>query len=1054
MTTTTWGINNESRGRVSYGWTYPLSRFRSILDLVDGRFNGIKNPAQENQGIPVYINDEKTVGFVDKNDGKGPGSQASAVKNNLYRFAKKYNVKARTFYFSAVKGAKNLLHALNSKTSTYDLKRVIDLLKNTGLTFNQLIKLQGKKGDELIKELLTMLGYNPEEFKKGGLAKAKELKDAVDAYNKNPNDTTAAVLKTKLAALKAFIGKFKPSPLSQKVLEDAGKAVKSEEVRQARLKKSAVAAKNAEAARIAKQRREFFIVQIRKAGSLSALVALITSNKDLEFPVSGTKIVYKPAQIRAYLGDKEIRKAIGERALTMIKDDPRGLEGSSIAKTLQPYIREALKENQRLISFKYKDKQHYALAERGQDNRWKIVSQGMPFGNYRIAGNKGSLYIIKKNPWYRSNQKIKIEILSRPGKQIDLQPGERVVKTRGYTIVWKDDGDGRIDANERGSVKIYRPGDSKPIIVGLSTKFYQLIDRDMNWDTMRDDTNNEITAGELDRALGEIDLYAAEMGLNRKQALTAFNKADTFKKVDIETMRLGRIEIEKAIGSGVLGKGVDVEKYLIDKGFTKRISALVATFVKNNHSKPGFSLTTIAKFMNRAAWCSQFLKDVREKLYGLSGEYFPADKPLDPKYVNKNTALLWLQGNYDEANGKDSDESDLARKKEKDRIYSKAAKKQGPAYQRQLAQNYMSKLSAAKAAEFLAKASEKGKWYIEGIDKDTSVLGLMVKLYVKEGNLQKAFEYAKRIKSDQTYEELAKQCIQANDVKQLALAYDIAKLIKNREIKWKLFLDIARRYSMEPSKIRQRALKIIDEIYTVKNDWVTPYKGRNDQPLTIAQYRERLQIRLETPLTHVIERRKAFKGDKLVDDPKKIDAAVKGLKDILKKAGVTKSEKAFANMVLAEILTARAKRFTTVDKVKALTYYNRAMRALRRAHDLFKELGRAGGPKQTIYANAAQQMLIKMCYEIAFKVKGLEKVEIPRKKYRRGVQVYTIRKGKIKTRKLRKAKDIVKKTIHFIPDSASVPGNGGRPDMTGKKFKKGLLGGGGGGPSAPTPPAS
>lgn len=226
-----WGVNGESDAK---GWK---GGQKAIVNLTD------------KYGIKIYLKEDITDEhyFYDENDKKGSTWSS--------KFAKKpYNSALKEVGLSDTE-VKDILtdlqSALEQKSSRYDLSRVIDVLKEKGLTLKQIKALKGLKGDDLIKALLKELGLDPEIYISTTARIEKDLKAHLGTKNK-------IIIKGKMDALKEAAAKEGTLALYTDTLKKARELLDS-------IEKSEKEAAAKEAAKKAKEEAEKMAKEARAA---------------------------------------------------------------------------------------------------------------------------------------------------------------------------------------------------------------------------------------------------------------------------------------------------------------------------------------------------------------------------------------------------------------------------------------------------------------------------------------------------------------------------------------------------------------------------------------------------------------------------------------------------------------------------------------------------------------------------------------------------------------------------------------------------------------------
>ncbi len=237
-----------------------------------------------------------------------------------------------------------------------------------------------------------------------------------------------------------------------------------------------------------------------------------------------------------------------------------------------------------------------------------------------------------------------------PPSEIKVPEGYTQRKTaNGYTFTWKDgDKDGKIDKNERTSVKLFvNNSNGQPVEIkmadGLSEKYFDLIDRNMKAGAGEDaDSAGEITAGEMEDAAAVVAEYADICGLSKKAAGLAYAQSSSFRDVDFKVLKRTK-ETVKGWLSEVDWKA-DSEKLTakLQQGLDGKVAKVFLDLIIKNVSKFKSS-EDVASYLIRLAMGS--MTEMYDN-FGITADEIAALNTVDeftPNNVTKENLLKWFE---------------------------------------------------------------------------------------------------------------------------------------------------------------------------------------------------------------------------------------------------------------------------------------------------------------------------------------------------------------------------------------------------------------------------
>lgn len=490
---------------------------------------------------------------------------------------------------------------------------------------------------------------------------------------------------------------------------------------------------------------------VGKASSLDALSAIV--KKDAP----------------SFAGNEELRKAVGERALVIIKGYTSSVARLEIdaLNDLAGFINSG--ENQRIIPFN-NDGKDFVIPIEKKDGKWVFAGgkDSIELGGktYEVVsrGEENDHPIIEQHGFLGRNSSVTSQGTlgeARYGAVIRRNGDWTTIRTaHGVELTFHDiNHDGRMGKNERAGATIKVNGShGEPITIQL----FNLIDRDMDANKEVDgDSAGEITSNEMEDFEAGLMLYHEAINGDKHQitledALAAYTAKDaTFSNKNLRAV----IEMRKALAPDLSGlpltQGSDPGKFLTDKKFDKIIARAIVAYIQSR----GAGQTTekdVAAFLARVA------------LAMMSGVYIGIDdgakKIIDEmesrlynRDVTRSDLLDWFKGKLEttkENGGSGSSEAKQRALQElqssdnvdaAEKIYNKNSGKLAnhDGANKFMAQKYLEKANSDPAA--LAKALE----YINKMANSEDKQQLFAQLILKAVDIdqEKAKEYLTQFKA-------------------------------------------------------------------------------------------------------------------------------------------------------------------------------------------------------------------------------------------------------------------------------------------------------------------
>lgn len=376
--------------------------------------------------------------------------------------------------------------------------------------------------------------------------------------------------------------------------------------------------------------------------------------------------VYTQDQLNAYLGNIEIKKAIGQRILTLLEENGE----AEIATEIHPYIKEALSEkanqSKRVIIFEHEGEKYAVVVSGGYDH-WKIASKKVGEMDLDDLGAKQgpddsqpSIYIDDKKVAGQTVLAPAPEALNPNQPRIfDLGEDKKLLyfPESGVLLQWVDgDNDGRIDKNENASVALGVEGEGggegevkldagEEIAAGEEPGFSDELFRALYhyMDADKSTPGDELNSHKLDFGFRRIKETAEERLKHRpdlsgpekmRLALELFNTQD-LRNSSSQEIDKAKETIKRDI-SGI-NKEEDKAAFLGKRGYAREVAYLVAQYMSSDDS---VNEDGIVEFMLAILSASRHDEAIRARVFGMALSEMEA---FDGEETAKNY-IAWLKG--------------------------------------------------------------------------------------------------------------------------------------------------------------------------------------------------------------------------------------------------------------------------------------------------------------------------------------------------------------------------------------------------------------------------
>jgi|GEM_PF-3211444 len=897
-----YGVNAESTGKYIKAWESDKiygSTLGAIVKFVD----------DDNLGITLYIDSDKKLGFINKDDKKGPWSQRKAAAKAL---------KASGLDLAKIATSLNALEkALTSTTtSRYDLAKVKELLREKGLTLQQLVRHSDKSGDDLIEALLKEVGVTDTERYLTEAARAEKiLKGSIETTDK-------AVIAKNMAVLKEKATKEGSLPLYTKILESAQKKIDG-------------ISEKEKADKLAKDTKRIE-EEINKATTLEKIQELKAEAQKLGLTDNG-------------IAKKS--KEIAQKHIKNIKDNAKYEISADEMNLLKPY----LPPDQKTVVLQFKHKKtgitYTVLAEKKGD-RYKFLTPNPEVGSWE------DYYAVRKKDgkWMVKEAYALLIAAHEPERAKDIkayeyapEPSSPTTNNKGYAelqaaknvkFVWKDDGDNKFERSEVKNAWINVWNGKTWVKIKMTEQLFDLIDYDMQAKRAKekkvDDSKGVITKGEGGDFASTNARLAKLAGVTEEQMATEYANSDAFVDVPLASLEEAKKTAEGWVADVKEWNAENVEKALKDNNVHASLIKLITSKLP---SKEAFSAIFI-----RCLMASMMDKDA----FGIAVKSLEGMEKYDPKVITKDNAVAWWkEGKVEEKDGdSETDDSLIATREE---FYKK-----------------MRKVKAKKDVLKLHASLSKD------LKNDPDVIAeIYKKLPDLEAKLKVIDKMNKGSEKDKFLGDIYKIYIDKPD---LNMALEVAKKLTNGDNKYRSLLSIAQEYAKLKTDERLKALKIIDIIIKLKPEW--EFEGKDKTPISITAYRNSMEDSLRMPLEIVKEREKVFPEGGTTNLSKAAEV-LKNLQLIIDNKTSNDATKAYALMAKAEILKKQADNLTVgpskPEKTEAYKKYLEMAKASQEAVIEFCKLRdkhKDSDPDLSEYYNKMHIKANSLTADVVFSKKG------------------------------------------------------------------------------------
>lgn len=930
-----WGVNGETG---TNWWRGGLSAAVSLSDKY---------------GIKVFLTSNPSKHYLqDVSDGKS------------HKYSRRYAYRVYDRAIHSLGGITNgematTIKALNAALSDnslgYNLTKIIALLKRKGLTLKQIKGLKGLTGKALIAELLTILGENPVEYTVAFGTTAKELTSAIKAYKDAPNATNATNatnakgVKDKLDLLKQLLGNSTQN-LAKPFITAGTQTLQIEANRLGKIERTAEAAR-----KTAIEKRTGFIKYI--STSTLPLQTLLEKISAAEHP--------------------DVKRAIGQNALKYITNNPTGVKATDVKK-LETYIFPHLKQDQRIITFKYNSKTYVAVTEKKND-KWVFISKGIP-NNYRPIGE--TKVLIKRSAWGSDLLARDHQVTAR-GVMDGRRPPEFTVRVNGMhgqhdlKIVVRDtNGNGRADAGEKIFVRL--PNGELREIKG---RLREIIDQYMK---TRGQGDKVITRAELRYFLRVVRKYAKFAGLSLAEAVSDYLKEDqTFEDRNIDQGIQARAQILSSVRTAMTKRRIttltpaNLKQVLTQLGYHADIIAEVVRLANaNSQLTVKFLINCLVRIVISAS-LQRAYRGVRYINREYIGDFAPQrmigflqgkTQPVvsgtgrDVNPVDDKTIISQLDAGENGVFGSSTLERGQSGVLQTAQQFISTLASKGKLAEARMAMQLIQKRAQDELRKLPKNERAQSAYYmIRDFTDDPTAHSVLAENYLEpkagtKANLERAFYHASKVTA-QRRTELFRKIFSSlvGKPETLILAYRVAMAIRDKSQKKQLLKQLSDAClrvidgmpDAKVKEIRRYALKALQVIADIEPGYKTEIKDEygRPKPVLIGEYIRRTKIKLETNLIVLRAERMVFPkgGDGSGNVGSEAKIAIGLLKTLIQKQETSARDQADAFNLLARIHYAKAMdAFATDPRYKTDTkYYEQlklAAQATRQAALAYKDL--------------------------------------------------------------------------------------------------------------------